>query len=37
MPTTVLLSYDMQTLTGNFIPGWSGMVRLTNSVTMRHE
>lgn len=35
--TTVTVSYPFQTLTGSFIPGWSGTVTLSQTTVMRHE
>lgn len=35
--TTVTVSYAMPTVTGTFIPGWSGNIPLTQTIRMRHE
>ena len=36
-PITVTVSYPFQTLTGSFIPGWSGTITLSQTTVMRHE
>ncbi|MFQ5912356.1 MAG: TadE/TadG family type IV pilus assembly protein [Nitrospinota bacterium] len=35
--TTVAVSYPFQSLSGSFIPGWSGMITLSQTTVMRHE
>lgn len=36
-PIAVTVSYPFQTLTGSFIPGWSGTITLSQTTAMRHE
>jgi len=35
--TTVAVTCNFQTLTGNLIPGWTGTIALTRTAAMRHE
>jgi Flp pilus assembly protein TadG len=35
--TTVQLAVNFQTLTGTFIPGWTGSLPISQTIRMRHE
>ena len=35
--TSVAVNYSLQTLSGRIIPGWTGIVQVMHTATMRHE
>ncbi len=35
--TTITVTYPFQTLAGTIIPGWGGVINLTQTTVMRHE
>lgn len=35
--TTVTVAINFQTLTGTFVPGWTGTIPISQTIRMRHE